>query len=545
MLAACSGSGSSQSSASAEASSTSETAESSVDAQTGENASGISAASTVAEVQSDTIDSISVGISSDIGDFAPWGNSLGRTNALWGIYETLADVIGDEVYGVLMKDYSIADDYMSIDIELYDNITDSKGNSIKASDVVFSYEQAAASGKITAINNISSVEATGELTATIYLKNKLQLGNLDSIFGRWNIVSQQSYEESPDGMSQDPVGSGPYVLTSYTSGYEAVYTARDDYWQTDPSLIHLRNAANAREIHYYIISEASQMAISLGNGTIDVSASVSTDDLAKFQEGGEYSDEYWVYTVPDNLSMTLFCNMSEGKVTEDINLRKAIYYAINNEAILESVFQGRGSVMYDLAADWAIGYNEDWENEDNYYHYDLDKAKEYLSQSSYNGETLTLMCESSTNANNAATLILSLLQEAGINVEIESVESTVFSSYIQDPDNWDILLTNEATDTYTAAGYDMPLDAKRYSWNGTINFAQDETLQEMLLTCMDQETSTQENLDALHEYVIENAYAMGLVNMESSIVVPKEMTDVILSNRKTIIAGGCLYDLDE
>ncbi len=513
-----------------------------VNVASGEGEGTTSKEDSAATLSSVVLDEVNVGIVADPADFAPFSNpSAGRTFAFWSIFQELAHIIDGKVYGVLMKEYTIAEDGLSMDVELYDYIYDSAGNNITASDAIYSWNTTIDAGQMRGIQFVDSMEATGDYTFKWTFNTQLKIGNLDTLF-KWYIFSQDAYEASADGMSTDPIGTGHYELTDYTSGYMFTYEARDDYWQTDEALIHARDMANVKKINYYIIAESSQMTIALENGSIDMSSNVSNDDIDMFKEGGAQSDKYWVYGVPDNLSVQFYGNSSEGNVCSDVNLRKAVFYAVSAESILESVFAGNGTTCHDISPSWSAGYNPAWDTEDNYYNYNPETAKEYLAKSSYNGEKLKILCENTPNMTNTATLVQSFLLQIGIDSEILAVEGSLVNTYREDPTYWDLFLNNNACNTYTAAGWDFALSAGRQKWGGTMGFAMDDKLQEMLVTSLTLSTSNEESLNAVHNYTIENAYGMNLVNYRTSFVVPKYMDSITLSYKKTIIPGGCVYN---
>ncbi|MDD2504430.1 MAG: hypothetical protein PHG58_11400, partial [Clostridia bacterium] len=96
-------------------------------------------------------DEVIIGLQVEIGDISPFGASQSGKHVIkHNFYETLFvfNSFGqpyDKLDKTLAKDIEIVDDFTMI-IELYDYIKDSEGNPITANDVVFSYEEMAASG---------------------------------------------------------------------------------------------------------------------------------------------------------------------------------------------------------------------------------------------------------------------------------------------------------------------------------------------------------------------------------------------------------------
>ena len=484
-------------------------------------------------------DSITVGVQSDPADFAPWAaNSNGRTNALWGLYQELGHIISGEFVPAIVKEYTIAEDGKSMTCTIFDYITDSAGNKLTANDVKFSFETGTALGYITGVSMIDEIVVDNDYQFTFKFGKELRLGDLDTIF-RTAIVTQAAYEADPNGMSTNPVGTGPYTLTSYTAGSSFTYTAREDFWQTDENYLCARDRANVKTINYVILAESSQRTMALEQKSIDMCSEISNEDIGEFREGGAYSGDYWAYGVPDNLSLLIFCNCDSSRLTSNKDLRTAIFYAINAETILQSVYNGNGTNPKSMSPTWGTGYAASVDSEDNYYNYSVDKAKEYLEKAGYNGEELTILTEATGNVANSAVLVQAFLSAAGINAKIQSVDSTILQATYTNPDGWDILLTQNACNTYAVTAFN-PLSSDRYT-TGTINHIYDNKLQELLATAYAMSTAGEESFKALHDYVVENAYGMNLVNYTTTYVVPSFMDSVCLSYKKSFIPGGCTY----
>jgi len=508
----------------------------SASASTSASQSASSSADASAEITGVQQDVVNVGISADCTNFNPWSFSgTGANAAIWSLYQPLLQPVNGEYQPSIMKNYEISDDGLSVSGEIFDYIYDWEGNHITVDDVIFSWGKACEAYPQNA-SLVDEIVKDSDYSLTIVLARALYVGEFESI-ARLFVVSETAFENSADEMNATPVGTGPYKLTAYTSGYMFTYEKVEDWWQTDASQIHARDVANVNTINWYVITESAQRTIALEQGTIDMCGSISDQDLAQFEK----SDAYQLYSIADNLSMNLFPNCDESSLCNDLNLRLAICYAISNQAVLDSVYNGNGTVMYEHSPNWAVGYDKAWEKEDNYYGYDAKVAAEYLEASDYNGETLTIICTTDENSVNTAQMVQNFLLQIGIQTEVTSYESTVFTQYIQSPDMWDIMLYSRPTNMYYINAIYSTLSAARNEWGGSINFVYDDNLEALINLCYYEETSTAANLQTLHEYLIENCYVMGLVNGELYSVIPDSVQDVTMSWRKTIIPGACVY----
>lgn len=493
------------------------------------------------EAESVQRDVINVGINADLGDLSPWGAlNTGKTATAQNLYQPLAHVNDDgEIVGVLMKDYEVSEDGSYMDCHLYDYIYDSEGNHLTASDVVFSFNTCSEFGNIGGIGFVESSEAIDDYTVRFHFADQLYVYDIETLFEELPIVTQAAYEASPDGMASQPVSTSPYKVSEYTAGYILTLEKRDDYWQTDESLIHERDKANVDTINFYILTESTQMSLALENGSIDMSWSVSADDIERFEESGDF----WLFESPDDLCNELFLNCAEGHSTTDVNLRKAIYYAVNSEAILQGVYKGKAILNYDTAAAKAPDFQEAWATEDNYYQYSPEKAQEYLE--TWGGDpgslNLQILASNEETTSNIAQMIQGFLGQIGITSEIRIADSANFNTIAYDSEQWDVLVTNKATSNYCVTNWKNCFSKDYFTWGGTINFAYDDELQELVSTARTESTHNEETVSAVHEYIVDNAYGYGLVNLVNNYVIPSYITDVVCSYKGAVMPGACTY----
>lgn len=448
--------------------------------------------------------------SSDPGNLSPWNGSSGsRGTYLPMFYQSLITrTSSGEPEFCLAKSYEKIDD-LTYQVTLYDYIYDTEHNPLTASDVVFSYEKAAQIGKATGISTIESVTALNAYTVE-FKYTSLGIGDL---YDSWSlfIVTQAAYEASSDEMAVDPVGTTQYRLKEYITDYICSAEKTHDYWQTDASLIDTMSQANAEVIEWYVISDAEQRAVALKTGTVD-QANINYTSVQQMDSVNGISTA----AAGGTETIMLFCNMSENSVlSSNVALRKAIFYALNNEALAAGNTNGPYAAVYDLLNPYYGDYYEaDYEAEDNYYDYNVDKAKELLAEAGYSeGElTLNLICRNRQDFTDEATMIQAYLEQIGISLKINTYEISLLSEYASDPALWDLyLFANGSSNSYGVGLYTKMFDAANYTWGGTINFAVDPTLQEKLAACANLDTYSEETMRAFHDYVIEQAYAMGLM----------------------------------
>ncbi len=151
------------------------------------------------------------------------------------------------------------------------------------------------------------------------------------------------------------------------------------------------------------------------------------------------------------------------------------------------------------------------------------------------------MCEPDAVTSETAQLVQNFLTQIGVKSKVEAYESSVFSEYSTNAETWDIMIDHNKTNVYWVQALYSNFSQTRYATGTGVNFVKDDKLQDMLNLCMDENTHTAENLNALHDYMIENCFAKALVNEVDVFVVPEEVKDVALSYRGYIMAGACMF----
>lgn len=477
---------------------------------------------------------LNIGISQDASNWCPFAHAGTATTYIGNICERLGVYEKETFYPILMKSYEISEDGKTFTGELFDYIKDSNGNPIKASDVVFAYEKGSGEGGTTVNFNryVESFKETGDYTFEIQLNQSMPVGVLAKIC-KLNIFSQKSYEDSPDGMVTMPIGSGPYLLKEHTSGYMYSMEKRDDYWQTDEEYLNIYNASNVQTMNFYVIAEASQRTIAMEKGSIDTSPAIASVDIDKFVSSGDY----WTSVIPADVIYAMQPNCHEDTACGDINLRKAIFYAIDNDSLIASVLGVNGFALHTIAPENASCYNPEWENEENYLTvFDPDLAKEYLSKSNYKGETLVLLCQADDTFKNLAQVIIGFLENVGIKCEMQALDSAVFREKLTDNTAWDLQINNCATNGTAIELINGEHSTARSGTDRSRSFIKDDEYQAMIANCMLMDGFTQENVDELFDYIIDNAYFYSLSGLSNLSVNPNWVVGEVPS-----LASGILY----
>lgn len=461
---------------------------------------------------------LTVVISSDVGDLSPFGgDSGGRHHTYRMLYDCLCASTGlgqavDELQGQMAKTVTVVDDY-TVDVEIYDYIHDVLGNDITASDVVFSYNTAIASGTMEKLNGyLGSIEQTGDYSVRITLSSPSK-GAMEWCLTTVPIISQSWYESASDAdKTSNPATTGAYKLVETVASSHTSLEKDENYWQTDESLRTYYDAQTFDSITMNVITESAMRTIALQNGEADLVQNVSANEISSFlNEDGTNVDGWNVFPDENGRVYVLMFNNDNSVFADNKALRQAVLYGIDFEAV--RIGYGNtatnGSVCSTFGPDVAGDFNEEWKNED-YYGYDLEKAKELMAEAGYpdGGFTVRLLYQNSTAATAGLTVLQANLADLGITVELTPADQALFNAYKYDDTQWDLIVDTKGVDFITA-GWENVFDSRAFE-NGSACFTHDDTLQELLMAASNVETSSPETIDAFHDYLKEQAYGVGM-----------------------------------
>lgn len=478
----------------------------------------------------------------------PWGTD-NSTAGNYEVYEMLFETSADGEFYALLADasqgeyggYDHEEGSTTYTVYIYDYIYDHEGNHITASDVAYSYMYQYENATTSNWQTLVSVEAVDDTTVLFTFSEELTaLGALENFFSRCFIVS----ENCSANLSNEMCGTGPYKFVSYTSGATLMIEKNDDYWQTDESLVRQESQANVQTITYQFVDEGNSRETGLQSGALDMVYDMSYDNLDSFLDGGDYADQYDVYSYAQKFVYFLSPNCSEDMPTGDVNLRLAIFNAIDQDGLITAL-GGNYKRLYSFASDYYSDYDYvDWASLDNYNTrtgVDTDLVADYLSQSSYNGETLTIITLSTYN--DVATVIAAQLAAVGINAEVKGLDQATLSSTTADSSAWDLMLGMMAGDyNVNAWSHGFDYNSNGGSGSATGYFTVNDEWQELLELCNTLEGHTSENMLAWWQMAVDNAYTMGLFTGNSYNVVPADCTYVCLSDRQNLLPGACCFD---
>lgn len=382
-------------------------------------------AATPAAAQADVL---TVATDSDFGNMSPFGSGTSFAYLQDQVYQPLY------AFGYDMQETpSLAKSWEKVDdthytFHLYENLKDSAGNPITASDVIFSmnlYTQDASYSQYVAHIDFDKTVATDDLTVDVYFAdtNAFAFSQLAGV----RIVTKAAWEASADQMVTMPVGSGPYKVKDYVSGSYLTLELNENYVGTA--------VPTYKEIRFNIISEPSQRTTQLETGAVDIVMNLQASDVKYISDKDNFNVDSKVCTQ----SMTMFFNMSDSSILSSKELRQGICYAIDNEAMNVAAYGGYCEPSTAFFSTAMTDYTDDMA-EDIYTTCNMDKAAQLFEASGKKGGTIRIATDGGTQETTIAEIIQSTLMQAGFEVKIDNYDPATIWSVGADPTQWDLLL---------------------------------------------------------------------------------------------------------
>jgi peptide/nickel transport system substrate-binding protein len=338
---------------------------------------------------------------------AQWANQSPYVQA---VYDSLLHETPDaKVVPWLATSWSYNADKTVLTMKLRTGVTFTDGtpfNASAAAQNILRFRDGTSANK-SELANVADAKAVDPSTLQITLK---QPDPALLVYLAQNAGAQESPKafNAPD-VKTKPVGSGPYILSTGQTviGSTYVYTKNPNYW--NKSIQHYDKLV----INVYQNTSTEVNAIKGGqvNGVnmIDNSA----NDTVK-------ASGYTLY--PHELDWTGLMLMDRtGKMNKalgNVDVRRAINYAINRAAMLKAVDANNGTVTGQIFPTTSPAYDKAL---DDAYPYDPAKAKQLLAQAGYpNGFTMTLP-EINISGTTVYDLVKQYLGAVGITVSYQQV----------------------------------------------------------------------------------------------------------------------------
>jgi peptide/nickel transport system substrate-binding protein len=220
-----------------------------------------------------------------------------------------------------------------------------------AEDVVFTYRIMMHPRTITPLKVryefIDTVEKVDDYTVKFTLKRPIlnALAKFSFKIIPKHGPANSTYLTRDDHFVQNPIGTGPYILKNITAEREIILVANENYFKGRP------------HIDKFIakpFADQNIMTQALMFNAIDMIVLVNPRDLPEIQ-----GDKRFILQPYNALSYSFFGYNVRNPLLADKRVRKAFTYAVNRQEMLDSFFNGQGTIISGPFAPGSWAYNLD------------------------------------------------------------------------------------------------------------------------------------------------------------------------------------------
>jgi len=273
--------------------------------------------------------------------------------------------VNDTLESDLATDYTTSSDLKSYEVTIRDGVKFTDNSLLTAEDVAFTYNMAKENGAV----DLGTLE---EATAVDDNTVRFTLNKPDSTFpykfASLGIVPSDSYDNTTYG--QNPIGSGPYKLSQWDKGQQAIFEINDDYYGEKPYYKKITNLFIDHDAAFAAAQKGEvdiiELPLSFANETIDGMSKVNISSidlrgitLPVVASGGTTEDGSPI----------------GNDVTSDIAIRQALNVGINRDEIIKGSYNGYG-IASTTITDPSLPFNYQQTISDG----DIDEAKRILGE---------------------------------------------------------------------------------------------------------------------------------------------------------------------
>ena len=362
-----------------------------------------------------------------------------------------------------------------------------------ADDVIYAQHRMAVSpkqvGDVYAF--IDTTTARDKYTVVYDLKDYVADWDLRLGYGFTSAIQQKEIVDAGAADWKNANGTGPFRLTNYISGNSHVYEKNPIYWGKDTVGGTEYKLPFVDKVTYRIIKDQATQITALRSGQLDILEYISWENVDSLKKSSPELKWSKVLGSPRILAMRV-----DTKPFDDIRVRKALNFAVDKEAVLNSFYGGNAAMFgFPMHPDWA-GYYEPLESMPDdikeLYKYDVGKAKKLLAEAGLaKGFTIkTQVCSCDPVGVEMLAMLSSYFEAVNVKLDVQVMEYAAHLSVMNNNTN--------AEGYFFTAGMSNPFTTTRVNFvSHTYNPAQ-----------WDDPKFGQMFADASHERDDEKRYAM-------------------------------------
>ena len=324
------------------------------------------------------------------------------------IYSGLVKVTPNFDYAPDLAEKWETPDDKTIVFHLNPNAKFHNGQPVKAADVKWTYDSLMdpnfTTSKKSGYAAVDHIEAPDDHTVIFRLKEP-NAGIFDNL-----TLGVLPTGADTNVYKNKPIGAGPYKVIDYRPDERLELEAFEQWHGGAPKIKH---------VTIRIIPDATTMVLELRRGTVNMEVNIIPfENIAEFEKSADFK----VVKTSGSVYQYIAINMRDPILSKP-KVRQAVAHAIDRERIARDIQRGFAKPTETMLAEghWARAENLPS------YPFDPAKAKQLLAEAGYpNGFSFTFKTTTDAEANTRAQAIQQMLKQVGVDMKIQSMETSTF-----------------------------------------------------------------------------------------------------------------------
>jgi len=346
----------------------------------------------------------------------------------------------DKITGELAESYDVSPDAMKITFHLRKDAQFQDGKPVTAEDVKWSLDRAVTApvlgkaqlltGSMTSADQFKVIDPL-TFEVTLPKPDKLALPNLATVYPiiiNSKVAKANATAEDPWAIAwlkEHTAGSGAYMIESFKPG-EQVIMKRNEAWNRGSP----EKSAFFKRVIVQSVPEPATRANLVERGDADLVIDLQASDVQSLEGKGTLK----VVSTPQYNAVTFISMNNQIPPFDNINVRRAIAYALPYDDMFKAALFGRGTPLF--GAMWADG-----KPTTSAYPFqqpvklDLERAKEYLKAAGMPdgfSTTFSFNVGQASTAEPMSALVKESLAKIGIKVDIQKLPDAQMSTQINE-----------------------------------------------------------------------------------------------------------------
>jgi len=341
------------------------------------------------------------------------------------LYDPLIVRTGDGVFHpALAESWSMSDDGRTWTFKLRDDVVFHDGTPFNAEAVKFNFDRIVdpatkAQSALTGLGPFDRCEVVDEYTINLIMSAPYPplIEHLSTYY--MGMVSPAGVEKYGEDFFRHPVGTGPFMFESWPNK-ERINLVRNPDYNWAPDVFDHHGTAYLEKLQFQVIYEGAVRVASLETGQTQLITATPPQDVPRLEAAGFGVAKGIVPGQP------VIYMLNTGKAPcDEIAVRKAINYAVDQDAIINMLFFNAMDRAYGPMAPTTWAY---WPGVEDYYLFDSAAANSLLDEAGWvmnsktgirekNGEALHMLAFHYMQPE-LGTAIQSQLKDVGIELVV-------------------------------------------------------------------------------------------------------------------------------